>query len=147
MKNDHCTVFLKESLRKTHFDSFSAVSKAPEACELSWCAEFNALATTGTKTTRRAQKTRNFRCARSAPRRGHTRHILRSLPYQEEKKRANQEVISNLICTYSVPRASWRKNKGGVFIYDTLANKVQNLSRIRADFDELWSKWSLLMNK
>ena len=140
MNNDHCTVFLKESLRKTHFDSFSAVSKAPEACELSWCAEFNALATPGTKTTRRAQKTRNFRRARSAPRRGHTKHTLRSLPYQEEKKGANQEVISNLICTYSVPRASWRRNKGGVFIYDTLANKVQNLSRIRADLAKLWSR-------
>ena len=37
-----CIVFLKESLRKTHFDSFSAVSKAPEACELAFCAEFNA---------------------------------------------------------------------------------------------------------
>ena len=42
MNNDHCAVFLKESLRKTHFDSFSAVSKAPEACELAFCAEFNA---------------------------------------------------------------------------------------------------------
>ena len=38
----HCTVFLKKSLRKTHFGSFSAVSKAPEACELAFCAEFNA---------------------------------------------------------------------------------------------------------
>ena len=26
----HCTVFLKKSLRKTHFGSFSAVSKAPD---------------------------------------------------------------------------------------------------------------------
>ena len=25
-----------------HFDAFSAVSKAPEACELAFCAEFNA---------------------------------------------------------------------------------------------------------
>ena len=41
MNNDHCTVFLKESLRKTYFDSFSAVSEAPEACELAFCAEFN----------------------------------------------------------------------------------------------------------
>ena len=137
MTHVHCAVFLKESVRKTHFESFSAVSKAPEACELSWCAEFNALATTGTKTTRRAQKTRNFRRARSAPRRGHTKHTLRSLPYQEEKKRANQEVISNLICTYSAPSASCLKNESWVFIYDTLANKIRNLGRIRADFDEL----------
>ena len=42
MNNDHCAVFLKKSLRKTHFDSFSAVSEAPEACELAFCAEFNA---------------------------------------------------------------------------------------------------------
>ena len=43
MNNDHCTVFLKKSLRKTHFDSFSAVSEAPEACELAFCAEINAV--------------------------------------------------------------------------------------------------------
>ena len=43
MNNDQCTVFLKESLRKAHFDSFSAVSEAPEACELAFCAEFNAV--------------------------------------------------------------------------------------------------------
>ena len=43
MNNGHCTVFLKESFRKTHFDSFSAVSEAPEACELAFCAEFHAV--------------------------------------------------------------------------------------------------------
>ena len=43
MNNGHCIVFLKESLRKTHFDSFSAVSAAPEACELAFCAKFNAV--------------------------------------------------------------------------------------------------------
>ena len=37
----HCIVFLKKSLRKPHFGSFSAVSEAPEACELAFCAEFN----------------------------------------------------------------------------------------------------------
>ena len=67
MTNDHYAVFLKEYLRKTHFDSFSSVSAAPEACELSFFAECDALVICNTQTTRRAQKARNFHRARSAP--------------------------------------------------------------------------------
>ena len=88
MTHVHCTVFLKESVRKTHFESFSAVSKAPEACELSWCAEFNALATTGTKTTRRAQKREIFD-ARD-PRRAAATPNIHSDLYPTKRKKKEQ---------------------------------------------------------
>ena len=60
MNNGHCIVFLKRSLRKTHFDSFSAVSAAPEACELANCAEFDSLPIFKLKTTACAQKMQLF---------------------------------------------------------------------------------------
>ena len=60
MNNGHCIVFLKQSFRKTHFDSFSAVSAAPEACELANCAEFDSLPIFKLKTTACAQKMQLF---------------------------------------------------------------------------------------
>ena len=61
--------YIKKTLRKALFGRFSAVSAAPEACELSFFAECDALVICNTQTTRRAQKTRNFskREIRAAP--------------------------------------------------------------------------------
>ena len=46
----------------------------------------------------------------------------------EQRESGNRECFFFSICTHWPPSASWPRNKGGVFIYDTLADKVQNLS-------------------
>ena len=135
MNNEQCAVFLKETVKKTHFDPFSAVSAAPEACELSCCAEFAALPIYELKTTRRAQKMQKKRareCARANAR------------FPEPLKTPRFPYTNHIMCdrntsffNFHTHRAPWPRNKGGVFIYDILANKLQNLSRIRADLAKL----------
>ena len=46
----------------------------------------------------------------------------------EQRESGNRECFFFSICTHRPPSASWPRNKSGVFICDTLADKVQNLS-------------------
>ena len=139
MYDTTCIVFLKESLRKTHFDSFSAVSAAPEACELANCAEFEAPAIYCTESRRRAQKTWNFRGARSA--RHKVPHPGTTQNYSKFTTTTRKEREKENLFLYPPPPRS--RPKLAHFILYKKRSRLQNLKSIRFDLKKLWSKWIL----
>ena len=125
----------KESLRKTHFDSFSAVSAAPEACELANCAEFEAPAIYCTESRRRAQKTWNFRGARSA--RHKVPHPGTTQNYSKFTTTTRKEREKENLFLYPPPPRS--RPKLAHFILYKKRSRLQNLKSIRFDLKKLWS--------
>ena len=99
-----CIVFLKESLRKTHFDPFSAVSKDLGILQILWNAEWLTLPIYTLKTTHRAQKTRIFDAARDPRRAPYTQHTSYT-PYFSLTTIGEGKGEGNQLCTQNLGSA------------------------------------------